>query len=103
MVDFDADDARRDLSSTGVQSYERVREWTRARFGLAKDAAILVAELKCSVEACPPLETALAFWSADNTRYQFKLLKPVSEVMPGDLAWLIGELGDQQTDYWDCC
>ncbi len=80
-----------------------MREWTRTRFGLAKDSAILVAELKCRVQGCPPLETALAFWSTDDTRYQFKLLKPISEIVQSDLAWLIGDLKDQDTNYWDCC
>lgn len=86
-----------------VQAYERVREWTRTRFGLSQGSAILVAEITCSVQGCPPLETALAFWTADDTRYQFKLLKPVIEIVPSDLAWLIGDLDDQETNYWDCC
>lgn len=103
MFDFDADDTERDLVHTGPPAHERVREWMRARFCLAKDSAILVAELKCSVQGCPPLETALAFWSADEARYQFKLLKPVAEIVPSDIAWLIGELNDQETSYWDCC
>lgn len=103
MFDFDADDTERDLAHRGAQVYERIREWTRARFGLDEDAAILIAELKCSVPGCPPLETALAFWTADDTRYQFKLLKPIAEVVPSDIGWLIGDLKDQETNYWDCC
>ena len=63
-----------------AQALERVREWIRARFGLGQDNAILVAELNCGVQGCPPLETA-----------------------PSDLAWLIGDLDDQETNYWDCC
>ena len=83
--------------------HESVREWIRARFGLGDDNAVLVAELECSVQGCPPLETVLAFWTADNIRHQFKLLKPVTEIVPSDLAWLIGDLKDQETNYWDCC
>jgi nitrate reductase delta subunit len=103
MVDPDKRDLELDQAYVDSQAYERVREWTRARFGLGEDNAILVAELKCSVQGCPPLETALAFWTADDTRHQFKLLKPVTEILPGDLAWLIGDLDDQETNYWDCC
>jgi nitrate reductase delta subunit len=103
MFETDKYDLEGDQVQSEAQVYERVREWTRARFGLGKDNAILVAELKCSVQGCPPLETALAFWTADDTRHQFKLLKPVAEIVPGDIAWLIGDLSDQETNYWDCC
>ena len=85
------------------RAYECVQEWTRERFRLTKDSAVLVAEIKCGVQGCPPLETALAFWTADDTRYQFKILKPVAEIVPSDIAWLIGDLDDQETNYWDCC
>src|SRR6185369_6454081 len=42
---------------------ERVRVWTRTRFALPEDAAILVAQVACSLPGCPPLETAVAFWT----------------------------------------
>lgn len=103
MFDPGMSDTERVEARVEAQAHERVREWIRARFGLGEDNAILVAELKCSVQGCPPIETALAFWTADDTRHQFKLLKPVIEILPGDLAWLIGDLDDQETDYWDCC
>lgn len=93
----------RESEAGRAAAHERVREWTRARFDLAEDRAILVAELRCSIEGCPPLETALAFWDAADTRYQFKVLKPVTEVTSTDIAWLIGNLNDQNTNYWDCC
>jgi len=82
---------------------ENVRGWIRARFGLDEDNAILVAELKCVIPGCPPIETALAFWTSHDVRHQFKILKPLSEVLPSDIAWLIGDLGEEETNYWDCC
>ena len=103
MFGFDANDTENDQTHTGAQICDRVREWTRVRFGLDKDAAILIAELNCSVPGCPPLETAIAFWTADDVRYQFKLLRPVAEIVQSDIAWLIGDLNEQETNYWDCC
>ncbi|MEY4879052.1 MAG: hypothetical protein RJB62_521 [Pseudomonadota bacterium] len=82
---------------------ERVRQWIRARFGLGADNAVLVAELKCAIPGCPPLETALAFWTANGIRHQFKLLKPVFDVTERDIDWLIGDLAREDTQYWDCC
>jgi hypothetical protein len=103
MFDSGRDDSEQDLEGIEAHAYERVREWTRTRFGLANDSAILVAELRCSIQGCPPLETALAFWTADDARCQFKVLKPVDEIVPSDIAWLIGDLKEQATNYWDCC
>src|SRR5262245_4635525 len=60
---------------------DRVRGWTRARFALLDDAAILVAQVACSLPGCPPLETAVAFWTEAATRHQFKLFKPVADVV----------------------
>jgi len=87
-----------------LQAIERVTEWTRARFGLPKEAAISVAEVACSLPGCGPLETVVMFWIAEQ-RYQFKLFKPVAEVVVDDLpfAWLKDALAVQEGAGWDCC
>ena len=82
---------------------DRVREWVRARFALG-DAAILVAEVACVVPGCPPIETVIAFWSAER-RHHFKLFKPVAEVTESDLppAWYKSALAVPD-DFWcECC
>lgn len=84
-----------------LQAVERVREWTRSRFRLADDAAILVSEIACQLPGCPPIETVVAFWVEDGERRQFKLFKPVAAVTADDLppGWMkdrliaIGEFG----------
>jgi hypothetical protein len=86
-----------------LTAMDEVRAWTRRRFGLAEDAPVLVAELTCTLPGCPPLETAIAFWTPDERRHQFKLLKPVVEVGYEDLAWLIGSLTGHDNSGWDCC
>jgi len=79
-------------------------EWTRERFKLPPEAAVLVSEIACAVPGCPPLETVVAFWTEDATRHHFKLFKPVEAVVIDDLpyAWLMRSLaaGD---DFGDCC
>ena len=52
-----------------VAAFETIEAWTRARFGLAAIDAVLVTELACRLPGCPPLETVIAFWTADLTRY----------------------------------
>jgi hypothetical protein len=86
--------ARRELgfkkSSAQVAALDRVRAWTRERFTLADTLPVVVAEVACGLPGCPPLETVVAFWTADDRRHQFKLFKRVEEVVQDDLpfAWL---------------
>jgi len=82
---------------------DRVREWTRARFGLGAETTVLVAQVSCQLPGCPPLETVVAFWT-DDQRYRFKLFKPVAEVVADDLppSWFKEALRDADFGC-DCC
>jgi nitrate reductase molybdenum cofactor assembly chaperone NarJ/NarW len=66
---------------------ERVRTWTREYFRLADDETIMVSEAPCSDPGCPPVETHVVFWTQSG-RHQFKLFKPLAEVIPDDLLGL---------------
>ena len=83
---------------------DRVAAWTRARFGLAEADAVLVSEIACGLPGCPPVETVVAFWGADETRYRCKVFKPVLEVVEDDLppAWFKPEMVDDGTSP-SCC
>ena len=87
-----------------AEALERVRAWTRARFGLPADDVILVSELACALPGCPPLETVVAFW-IESTRHHFKVFKPVEEVVVDDLppAWLKNALADLEGIGCECC
>jgi nitrate reductase delta subunit len=84
---------------------ERVRAWTRTRFALPEDAAILVAQVACSLPGCPPLETVVAFWTEGPTRHQFKLFKPVAEVVADDLppSFMKNALIVDEESGLECC
>jgi hypothetical protein len=66
----------------------RIKLWTRERFRLPNDAAILVSEVACTLPGCPPLETIIAFWTDKNTRHHFKVFKPLAEVVEDDRTGL---------------
>ena len=66
---------------------ERVRTWTREHFNLGDAETIMVSELPCSDPGCPPVETHLVFWTQGG-RHQFKVFKPLAEVIPDDLLGL---------------
>ena len=88
-----------------AQGSERIREWTRERFGLPEDAMIFVSEIACGLPGCPPLETAVAFWTPDGTRHHFKIFKPANEVVEADLpfAWMKDALAVPEGWECDCC
>ncbi len=83
---------------------ERVRDWTRSRFQLAGDATIMVTQIACSVPGCPPVETAVVFWTALG-RHHFKIFKPVAAVGEDDLppAFMKNALLALEGIDCDCC
>jgi nitrate reductase delta subunit len=100
-------DGRRDFGfrkgPAHAAALDRVRTWTRERFKLGEALPVLVAEVACGLPGCPPLETVVAFWTEDDRRHQFKLFKPVAEVVIDDLpfAWLKDALVWTGED--ECC
>ena len=66
---------------------------------------VIAAEIACQVPGCPPIETVIAFWTEEGTRYRFKIFKPVEEVVEDDLpvAWLKPSLIDYGDLGCDCC
>lgn len=91
-------------SPAHLAALEQVREWTRERFNLSAEAVISVSEIACNLPGCPPLETAVVFWEAE-TRYHFKLFKPVEEVAYDNLpfAWMKDTLVLPEGFGCDCC
>jgi nitrate reductase delta subunit len=88
-----------------VAALALVRDWTRARFKLPEEAAVMAAEVACRQPGCPPLETVVAFWSDAGQRHQFKIFKRAEEVVEDDLppAWLKGALAVDEDAELDCC
>ena len=94
---------KRDPEQTAA--LDRVRAWTRDRFGLPEEAAVLVVQVSCTVPGCPPLETVVAFWTGEATRHQFKLFKRVADVVADDLppAWMKAALVVDDESGFECC
>jgi hypothetical protein len=92
-------------SAAELQALEQVTAWTRERFKLPAETVVLVSELACTQPGCPPLETVVAFWTADATRHFFKMFKPVTAVVMDDLpyAWLMKSLAVPEGFIDDCC
>jgi nitrate reductase delta subunit len=91
-------------SAGHLEALERVREWTRQRFKLSAETAILVSEVACNLPGCPPLETVVAFWE-DDKRHHFKLFKAVEEVTSDNLpyVWMKESLIVPEGFGCECC
>ena len=63
-----------------------VKRWTRERFGLGNDVTILVSEIQSGTPGFPPLQTVVAFWTAERKHYHYTIFKPLEEVGENDLA-----------------
>ena len=87
-----------------LDAVERLKDWTRSRFGLQDDETIVVAESTPTLPGFPPLVTGIAFWAADGTRYHFRVFKGVEEVGEHDIppAWMMSSLAGDGFDC-DCC
>ena len=88
-----------------LAALDRVKAWTRGRFKLPRDATVLVSEVACALPGCPPLHTVIVFWSQDEIRHQFKLFKPVAQVVADDLppAWMKNALVAIEGIGNECC
>ena len=88
-----------------LDAVERVKEWTRRRFGLLEGDVVLVSESASSLPGFPPLETAVAFRTCDATRHHFKVFKRVEEVVEGDLppSWMKAALAASTGFGCECC
>jgi hypothetical protein len=69
----------------------RIKGWVIEHFGVPGDTPVLVTELRCTEEGCPPLETVIAIMDSPGERRQYKLHLPLAEVTADDLAELVRE------------
>jgi hypothetical protein len=67
------------------KAVELVQLWTRQRFALPQDAPVLVSQLACSNENCPPIQTVVAFWTESGDRHHFNLPKPIESIAQIDI------------------
>jgi nitrate reductase delta subunit len=95
--------ARRDSNPSQPDAIAAIQGWTRQRFKLDPMSAVLVSEVTCRMPGCPPLETVVAFWTEDDRRHQFRLLKPLAEIRYDDIGWLFGTPAAHDPALWSCC
>jgi hypothetical protein len=88
-----------------VTAPERVKDWTRARFNLAEDDLVMVTQTASKLPGYPPLQTAVSFWTAENTRHHFTVFKSVADVLEEDIppAFMKHALAHSEGVSCSCC
>lgn len=64
----------------------QIKEALRNALELDDDSTIMVTELACLEEGCPPIETVLALLRPGTATLQFKVHKPTKDIDTQDLA-----------------
>jgi hypothetical protein len=69
-----------------------IRLWVREILDLAEDRSLLVTQLACMEDGCPPLETVIAISGAGGGMRRFKFHRSIDELTKEEVVTqLIGE------------
>jgi G3E family GTPase len=59
---------------------EQIRYWMRQNFNFANDVPIVIKEVPCIKESCPPIETSIMAMEKNAPPRAFKVQKPINEI-----------------------
>lgn len=76
-------EGKKDTSKQG-----QIKQWVREVYGLADDIPVIVAEIRCDIPGCAPVETIIAILEPGGRR-QFKSPRPMKEVDKHDVKNLL--------------
>jgi len=81
-----------------AEAARRVRAWVALHAGAGEDDAVMVTELQCTEEGCPPVETVLALLRPREQPRKWKVHKPTALVTEEDVRAAI-EGRDEHTGH----
>ena len=70
------------------ENVRRIKLLVAERFGLPESATLAVAELRCHEPDCPPVETVITAREADGSMRDWRVAKPLSDVVRADIEKL---------------
>ena len=68
-----------------VDSILKIKYWVRETFELTEYETVLVTELKCHEEGCPPIETVIVVLREGTGKEQYKFHKRMDEISFEDI------------------
>lgn len=82
------------FSSRGPRSSERANEikaQIAAELGLDEETIVIVSELACMEEGCPPVETVIAVFRPAMEKLQFRLHCSMTEITAHDIQQMCAQ------------
>ena len=73
-------------SKSRAQRVSEIKEQVLRSLELDPDVSVLVTELQCQEEGCPPLETVIAVFPLAGPKKQLKLHRPLADVTNEEIA-----------------
>ena len=67
----------------------RIKDLIKHKLGLPETTILSVAELACHEPDCPPTETIITAHAEDNSRRDWRIKKPISEISEKDISAII--------------
>ena len=64
----------------------QVKSWVYQTFDLSEDISVMITELQCTEEGCPPIETVIVIMETPGKPRQYKIHKPLSDVNQADIV-----------------
>ena len=69
----------------------RIKDLIKHNLGLPETTILSVVELACHEPGCPPTETIITAHAEDNSRRDWRINKPISEISETDISTITGE------------
>jgi hypothetical protein len=66
-----------------------IKDWTRNQLNLDENAIVMVSELQCQEEGCPPIETVIAVMETSKEKRMFKIHKAIDELTQNEVEEVI--------------
>ena len=95
------------FSSRSPRSSERTNEikaQVAAALGLDEEATVMVSELACMEDGCPPVETVIAVFRPAMKKLQFRLHRPIAEITAHDIEEMCAQhVNSSEKNHGSCC
>ena len=85
-------------TSRSPQKAGEIKTLVARELALGIDATVMVSELACMEEGCPPVETVIAVLRAAAPRVQFRLHRPMAEISAHDIRELCAQQANSSSE-----
>jgi hypothetical protein len=92
-------------SSRSSEKAGEIKAQVAMELGLDHEATVMVSELACMEEGCPPIETVIAVLRPAMPVLQFRLHRPMAEITAHDIRQMCAQHlnSSSENNHGPCC